>query len=173
MDKPTRSDVTIGECDLLDKVCNCEKCDNIRQWSETEKRERRLDESCPKYIPRLLEAFPIGKPVEGEHGKLYPIMGGYIPCKIVDAYSDNIIKRLIDLATEERRKYRHDYIFRSKECYRPLYMSDLLERERRELHSAILNNAGFSFMETTTEATAFKIVIEKYVENRAHRMGLI
>jgi hypothetical protein len=173
MEKPTRSDVTISKSELMEKVCNCEKCDNIRQYTQTEKQERRLDESCPKYIPRLLEAFPMGEPVEGDHGKLYPIMGGYIPCKVVDAYSDSIIRRLNDLSAKERREHKRDYIFRNKDCYRPLYMSDLLEGERRQLHNAILNNAGFSFMETTTEATAFKIVVENHIENRARRMGLI
>ena len=176
MDKPTRSDVTISEEELLEKVCNCKTCDNIRQWSQTEKRERRLDDSCPKYIPRLIEAFPIGNPVEGDYGKLYPIMGGYIPCKVIDTYSDSIIKRLNDLSAKERREHRGDRIFQTADkdhCYRPLYLSELLERERYELHHAILMNAGFYPMETTTEATAFKIVIEKYIEARARRMGLI
>ena len=36
----------ISEEELLEKVCNCETCTNIKYWSKDERRERRLDDDC-------------------------------------------------------------------------------------------------------------------------------
>lgn len=145
--------VTITKDDIEQNVCNCESC--------TE--GHRLADYCPVYKKRLLEVYQIGKPVATEYGDVLPVMGGRLPKTVVDHYVDHIAKRLRAV----NRKF-HDH-----EMVRPIYNIEELEDERRGLHIAILSNAGFTPLEVSIEACAFKMVVEDYVEQQIRAMGLI
>jgi len=56
---------------------------------------------------------------------------------------------------------------------RPIYQIDELEEQRRSLHIAMLSNAGFMPLECGHAATAFKMVIEHFIEERMKRLGLL
>lgn len=159
-------DVTITESDLLETVCNCNPCTHTYKDPYGKMCESRTSTFCEKYIPRLLETYKVGEPVKDSDGEeYYPIMGGSIPKKLVDRYSDNLIERLKTLDKYERDGWN--------DHFRPFYTIDHFENERRELHIAILYNAGFYPEECTIEAEAFKIVMEKFIEERCRRLGLI
>jgi hypothetical protein len=147
--------VTISREEIEEKVCNCPVCEETFKCNDW----------CKQYNDRLISAFPVGEPIIKHGYEVLPVMGGYIPKKLIDKYTDNIAERL-KTVTRER-------INKCNKYSRPIYLMDELEDERRQLHIAILWNAGFTPLDTGIEATAFKIVIERYVENRLKRLGLL
>lgn len=165
LDLPGREDVTVTEEDIIENICNCNPCTNTYKDFSGKICEFRTSTSCEKYIAKLLDVYKVGEPVKGKCGDLYPVMGGFIPKNIVDRYSDAIIERLKTLNKADRIGF--------KDHFRPFYTIDHFEDERRLLHIAILYNAGFYPEECTIEAVAFKIVIEKFIEDRCRRLGLI
>jgi len=155
VDTDINREVTITRYDIEEKVCNCTDC----------KETHKCHDWCDRYIDRLVAAYPVGEPVMTKHGfMVYPVMGGYVPKGLVDKYTDNIAERLKSIKLKELKRYEEK---------RPIYYVDELEDERRMLHIAILYNAGFSPLEVGIEAVAFKIVIEKFIENRLRRLGLL
>jgi len=163
---PGRKDVEITEEDLLKNICNCQPCTHLVKDVSGNPRESRISTFCEKYVPRLIEFHKVGEPVKNESGDFfYPVMGGFVPKNLVDRYSDDIIERLKTLNKQDRDEFN--------DHFRPFYTIDHFEDDRRMLHIAILYNAGFYPEESTIEAEAFKIVIEKFIEERCRRLGLI
>jgi hypothetical protein len=155
-------EVTITSEELLEKLCQCDVCtENPRHGKDT--MIGRRDERCKIYRERLFAAYPIGEPVSTPVGEVYPVMGGFVSKKLLDDYSNAIADRLRSL---NKKPIGNDYS-------RPIYQIDELEEQRRGLHLAILGNAGFMAFEVGHCATAFKMVIEHFIEERMKRLGLI
>lgn len=154
-DPEINREVTITREDIERDVCNCPDC----------KETHKCHDWCNRYIDRLVAAYPVGEAVMTKHRfMVYPVMGGYVPKGLIDKYTDNLAERLKSIKLKELKRY---------EAQRPIYYIDALEDERRQLHIAILYNAGFTPLEVGVEAVAFKIVIEKFIENRLRRLGLL
>ncbi|MDD5010211.1 MAG: hypothetical protein PHC68_17640 [Syntrophorhabdaceae bacterium] len=122
----------------------------------------KCSDSCPTYRQLVIEKFPVGDPVTRRDGQgYYPVMGGFIPKKLVDELTSHLIDRLRTLnrtltPTEKERLY-----WRVQE----------LEDQRRELHQELLPPAGFDVMEVGPEACAYKLVMETFVALRVGKMG--
>lgn len=155
------TDVTISEEDL-NKVCNCRK--ELRE--ERKCRTMKMSESCDHYRRKLVKKFPVGDPIYKDGREMYPIAGGLIPKKTLDAYTQQILDRLQYLRGVKRE-------FKDYEKKRPLWRIEELEAERRALHIALLAAAGFVPYECSVEAIAFKIIIEEFVEDRCRRFGAL
>jgi hypothetical protein len=154
-DPDINREVTITRKDIEENVCNCSDC----------KETHKCHDWCDRYIERLVAAYPVGEPIMTKHGfMVYPVMGGYVPKGLIDKYTDDIAERLKSINLRDLKRY---------ETKRPIYYIDELEDERRQLHIAILCNAGFYPLEVGIEAVAFKIVIEKFVENRLRKLGVL
>jgi hypothetical protein len=155
------TDVEISEEDL-NKVCNCRK--ELRE--ERQCRTMRMSESCEHYRRKLVKKFPVCEPVWKDGREMYPIAGGLIPKKTLDAYTQQILDRLQYLNGTGRK-------FTDHEKKRPLWRIGELEEERRALHIALLAAAGFVPYECSLPAIAFKIIIEEFVEERCRRFGAL
>jgi hypothetical protein len=155
-------EVTITSDELLEKLCYCEVCKEHPKDGKDTCLGRR-DEYCSLYRERLYQTYPVGEAVTMPAGEIYPVMGGYVPKKLLDDYSNAIADRLRALGKKPRRA----------DSIRPIYQIDELEEQRRALHIAMLSNAGFMPLECGHAATAFKMVIEHFIEERMKRLGLL
>ena len=155
-------EVTVTSEELLEKLCYCEVCKEHPSCGKDTYLGRR-DEYCSLYKERLFATYPVGEAITTPAGEVYPVMGGYIPKKMLDDYSNAIADRLRGM---KKKVSAADY-------GRPIYSIDELEEQRRALHIAVLSNAGFMPLEVGILATAFKMVIEHFIEERMKRLGLL
>ncbi len=116
--------------------------------------------TCMRFKKLAVDTYPVKEPYENDKGEMViDFVRIPVPKKLIDKYTDSILKRLKQTNTNPKDRYD--------------FWCDAQENDdmRRDLHYAILKSTGFDRYDMEPAAMAFRAVIENYIEKRVHLLG--
>lgn len=162
-----------GKRPYYDGDVSCHSCGEER-WYATCEEFSKIARSVPSSAPYQMSGleYCMGKPWCGhlnDDEEITVVDIFYVPVdkKKLDSYVIHIVDRIRNCAPERRARWS------SFDKQFPLGRLRELEEIRRELHSVILQSAGFTSRETSKESMAFRFALEEYLEKECRKLGVI